>query len=165
MFLSEHTCLLTILGDVNLTPSATSSINIQPVDKRISEHCISSYLVSMAINDKSNKEQHNIVEQLTEEPKPRIAVAIAALTHSKNHLEHMKQYHWLLVYNDRDTITDQTEEPLVGRDTMSDGWRKVHGAADLQEGNKHGHDGQRARPPDDRHNSNNRYGEHNRQGE
>ena len=66
------------------------------------------------INDESNKEHNDRVEQMTEEPKPRIAVAIAELIHSKNNLEHMRQYHGLLVYNDRGIITDQTEEPLVG---------------------------------------------------
>ena len=66
------------------------------------------------INDEWNKEQNDRVEQMTEELKPRIAVAIAALIHSKNHLEHMRQYHGLLVYNDRGVVTDQTEEPLVG---------------------------------------------------
>ena len=66
------------------------------------------------INDESNKEHNHRVEQMTEEPKPRIAVAIAELIHSKNNLEHMRQYHGLLVYNDRGVVTDQTEEPLVG---------------------------------------------------
>ena len=34
----------------------------------------------------SNKTQVDVVEQLTEEPKVRIAVAIAALIHSENYL-------------------------------------------------------------------------------
>ena len=35
-----------------MTPSATSSINIQPVDKRISEYCISSYLVTSQFSER-----------------------------------------------------------------------------------------------------------------
>ena len=57
----------------------------------------------MATTNESNKE-----------PKPRIAVAIAALIHNEKHLEHMKKYYGLLVYNDRGITTDKTEEPLVG---------------------------------------------------
>jgi hypothetical protein len=72
--------------------------------------------------------QTDIVEQLTEGLKPRIAGAIAALIHSKNGLNHMKQYNGLLVYIDRDIISAQTEEALVGwiiaktTRTMDGGW-------------------------------------------
>ena len=51
----------------------------------------------MANKVESNKAQADVVEQLTEEPKLRIAVAIAALIHTENHLEHTTQYHGLLV--------------------------------------------------------------------
>ena len=58
----------------------------------------------MANTDESNREQKDIVQKLTKEPKPRFAVDIAALIHNENHFEHMKQYYGLLMY----------EEPLVG---------------------------------------------------
>jgi hypothetical protein len=52
--ISEHACLLPIMGELNLTLSFISSINILLANERISEYCISSYLVRSTIFSTSN---------------------------------------------------------------------------------------------------------------
>ena len=61
-----------------------------------------------------NKMHNNRAEQLPKKPKPRITWSIAAMTHEKDNMGHMRQYQGLLVYKNSGITTDRTEEPLKG---------------------------------------------------
>ena len=58
--------------------------------------------------------RHTEAKQLTEKTKPRIPVAIAALTYEKNNMGHTRQYQGLLAYNNSGIRRNKIEEPLVG---------------------------------------------------
>ena len=68
----------------------------------------------MFMCEELNKMHNTRAKPSTNKPKPRITVAIAAMTHEKDYMGHTRQYQGLLVYNNRDITTDRTEEPLVG---------------------------------------------------
>ena len=57
---------------------------------------------------------HTKAKQLTKKTKPRIIVAVAALTYEKNNMGHTGQNQGLLVYNNSCIQRNRTKEPLVG---------------------------------------------------
>ena len=69
---------------------------------------------SMVMCNESNKMHNNRAKQLTKKPKPRITVAIAAMTHEKDYMGHTRQYQGLLVYNNSGIRRNKIEEPIVG---------------------------------------------------
>ena len=57
---------------------------------------------------------HTEAKRVTKKTRPRITVAIAALTYEKNNMGHTRQYQGLLLYNNSSILRNKIEEPLVG---------------------------------------------------